>query len=204
MYSYVVEAHNGGTLLQRPVKGKYHYLFGDHFLVAPIYKDELVNEVRLPKGKWRYFFNDSELIEGPVTFKKEFPLEEFPVYIREGAIVPMDIKRSYTEIGDESSDGFLTYLIYPAGKSSFTVHHPDKTGSTTIQVTNSEEKINITLNGVQKPYILNIHLDEEPLKIEIGGRQLSDTVNYSYNGASKKLIIRTQEYNTGNYAIFKH
>ena len=126
MYSYVVEAHNGGTLLQTPVKGKYHYLFGDNFLVAPIYKDELVNEVTLPKGKWRYFFDDSELIEGPVTFQKEFPLEEFPVYIREGAIVPMDIKRSYTEIGDESSDGFLTFLIYPAGESSFTVHHPDK------------------------------------------------------------------------------
>ena len=202
MYSYVVEAHNGGTLLQRPVKGKYHYLFGDHFLVAPIYKDELVNEVRLPKGKWRYFFDDSELIEGPVTFKKEFPLEEFPVYIREGAIVPMDIKRSYTEIGDESSDGFLTYLIYPAGKSSFTVHHPDKTGSTTIQVTNSEGKINITLNGVQKPHILNIHLDKEPLKIELGGRQLSDSLDFSFDAKSKKLVIRMENYEKGFYTIF--
>ena len=31
MYTYVVEAHNGGTTLQSPVKGKYHYLFGDKF-----------------------------------------------------------------------------------------------------------------------------------------------------------------------------
>ena len=203
MYSYVVEAHNGGTLLQRPVKGKYHYLFGDNFLVAPIYKDELVNEVNLPKGKWRYFFNDTEITEGPVTFKKEFPLEEFPVYIRDGAIVPMDIKRSYTEIGDESSEGFLTVLIYPAGESSFTVHHPDLSGSTTIQVTDSEEKINITLNGVQKPHILNIHIDKMPLKIELDGRQLSDTVNYSFNESTQKLVVRTREYSTGNYSIFK-
>ena len=203
MYSYVVEAHNGGTLLQRPVKGKYHYLFGDNFLVAPIYKDELVNEVTLPKGKWRYFFNDTEITEGPETFKKEFPLEEFPVYIRDGAIVPMDIKRSYTEIGDESSDGFLTYLIYPAGESSFTVHHPDLSGSTTIQVTDSEEKISITLNGIQKPHILNIHFDKIPRKIELDGRQLSDTVNYSFNESTQKLVIRTREYNTGNYSIFK-
>ena len=203
MYSYVVEAHNGGTLLQRPVKGKYHYLFGDNFLVAPIYKDELINEVSLPKGKWRYFFNDTEITEGPVTFKKEFPLEEFPVYIRDGAIVPMDIKRSYTEIGDESSDGFLTYLIYPAGESSFTVHHPDLSGSTTIQVTDSEEKISIALNGVQKPHILNIHIDKMPRKIELDGRQLSDTVNYSFNESTQKLVIRTREYSTGNYSIFK-
>jgi alpha-glucosidase (family GH31 glycosyl hydrolase) len=203
IYSYVVEAHNGGTLLQTPVKGKYHYLFGDNFLIAPIYKDELVNEVTLPTGKWRYFFDDREVVEGPVTFKKEFPLEEFPVYIREGAIVPMDIKRSYTGIGDESSDRFLTILIYPDRESSFTVHHPDKTGNTTVRVIDSKEKISITLNGVQKPHILNINLEKIPRKIELDGRQLSDSVNYSFNDATKKLIISTTVYSIGNYTIIK-
>jgi len=203
MYSYVVEAHNGGTLLQTPVKGKYHYLFGDNFLVAPIYKDELVNEVTLPKGKWRYFFDDSGLIEGPVTFKKEFPLEEFPVYIREGAIVPLDIKRSYTGIGDESSEGFLTFLIYPEGETSFTVHHPDKSGSTTVAVNDSEEKINISLSGAQKPHILNINLEKKPLKVELDGMVLSDTISYLFNESAGKLIVRTAEYSTGNYSIIK-
>jgi len=203
MYSYVVEAHNGGSLLQTPVNGKYHYLFGDHFLVAPIYKDELVNEVTLPKGKWRYFFNDIEIIEGPVTFKKEFPLEEFPVYISEGAIVPMDIKRSYTEIGNESSEGFLTLLIYPAAESSFTVHHPDLSGSTAIQVNDSAEKINITLKGVHKPHILNIHIEKMPRKIELDGIGLSDSVHYSFNESTKKLVVRTSVYSKGNYTIFK-
>jgi len=203
MYSYVVEAHNGGTLLQTPVKGKYHYLFGDNFLVAPIYKDELVNEVRLPKGKWRYFFDDSDVIEGPVTFQKEFPLEEFPVYVREGAIIPMDIKRNYTGIGDNSSEGFLTFLIYPGGESSFTVHHPDKSGSTTVKVADSKEKIEISLSGVQKRHILNINLEKMPVKIELDGIQLTDTANYLFNKSAKKLIVRTAEYSKGNYTIFK-
>jgi alpha-glucosidase (family GH31 glycosyl hydrolase) len=185
------------------VKGKYHYLFGDNFLVAPIYKDELVNEVRLPKGKWRYFFNDTEVIEGPVTFKKEFPLEEYPVYIREGAIVPMDIKRSYTGIGDETSEGFLTFLIYPGGESSFTVHHPDKSGSTTVHVADSAEKINISLSGVKKPHILNINFEKKPLKVELDGRDLSDTVSYSFNESTKKLVVRTTNYSSGNYTIIK-
>ncbi len=203
MYSYVVEAHNGGTLLQRPVKGKYHYLFGDNFLVAPIYKDELVNEVNLPKGKWRYFFDDKEVIEGPVTFKKEFPLEEYPVYIREGAIIPMDIKRSYTGIGNETSEGFLTLLIYPEVENNFTVHHPDKSGSTTVHVIDSGEKINISLSGIQKPHILKINLEKMPRKIELDGNLLSDTVSYSYNGSTNKLVVRTTDYSKGNYTIFK-
>lgn len=203
IYTYVVEAHRGGTLLQRPVKGKYHYLFGDHFLVAPIYKDELINEVILPKGKWRYFFNDNEVIEGPIRFKKEFPMDEYPVYIREGAIVPMNIKRQYTNIGDESFEGYLTFLIYPERESSFTVHHPDNNGSTTVQVIDSGEKINIMLNGVKKPHILKINMENMPRKIELDGQQLSDTTSYSFNGSTKKLLIRTKEYDKGNYTVFK-
>jgi alpha-glucosidase (family GH31 glycosyl hydrolase) len=203
MYTYVVEAHNGGTLLQQPVKGKYHYHFGDHFLVAPIYKDDLVNEVNLPKGKWRYFFDDSDVIEGPVTFKKEFPLEEYPVYIREGAILPMNINRDYTGIGDESYDGYLTFLIYPEGESSFTVHHPDNSGSTTVGVSDSVEKLTININGIHKPHILKVNFDKMPRRIELDGRQLSDSADYSFNGLSNKLVIRTSEYVTGNYSIFK-
>ncbi len=203
MYSYVVEAHNGGKVLQRPVKGKYHYLFGDNFLVAPIYKDELVNEVRLPKGKWRYFFDDKKLIEGPVTFEQEFSLEEFPVYVREGAIIPMDIKRSYTGIGDETSEGFLTFLIYPDKESSFTVHHPDLLGSTKIEVKNTEEKTSISLNGIHKSHILNIHIEKMPIKIELDGKKLSDTVDYSFDTSKQKLIIRTYGYKEGNYIIYK-
>lgn len=203
MYSYVVEAHNGGTLLQTPVKGKFHYLFGDHFLIAPIYKDDLVNEVHLPKGNWRYFFDDNEVINGPATFSKKFPLEEYPVYIREGSIIPMDIKRSYTGIGNEAYEGFLTILIYPAYKSSFTVHHPDKSGNTNIQVSETEEKIRISFNGVHKPHILNIDVEKMPVKIDLDGRQLTDSTEFSFDAKRRKLIIRTDNYEKGIYTIYK-
>ncbi len=122
MYSYVVSAHRGGTRLQRPIDGKYHYLFGDNLFVAPIYKDELENEIHLPEGQWRYWFDDKEVVTGAKTFTKKFPLEEFPVYIKEGAIIPMHIERAYTGIGDSASAHSLTWLIYPKGKSEFTVY----------------------------------------------------------------------------------
>jgi alpha-glucosidase (family GH31 glycosyl hydrolase) len=203
MYSYVVEAHNGGNVLQQPVKGKYHYLFGDNFLIAPIYKDDLTNEVTLPNGKWRYFFDDGILIEGPSTFQKEFPLEEYPVYVREGAVIPMNIKRSYTNIGDTLSDGYLTFLIYPDKESSFTVHHPDNSGSTTVKIENSNEKINISFTGIRKSHILNIHLEKKPAKIELDGHELYDNENFSFDESKHKLIVRTKEYRNGNYTIYK-
>ncbi|MBV5316011.1 MAG: hypothetical protein JZU47_22115 [Prolixibacteraceae bacterium] len=203
MYTYVVEAHNGGTLLQRPVKGKYHYLFGDNFLVAPIYKDQLKNKITLPDGNWRYFFNDKEVIKGPTTFEREFPLEEFPVYVREGAIIPMDIKRDYTGLGDKNSEGYLTLLIYPENTNEFIVHHPDKSGSTTVLVEDNPEKINISMSGVHKPHVLNINISSAPKKVVLDGSVLSDSLNYRFDKDRNKLIIRTDQYSTGSYVVYK-
>ena len=203
IYTYVVKAHSGGTLLQRPVTGKYHYLFGDNLLVAPIYKDELLNKITLPKGEWRYFFNDKEVIKGPSTFDREFPLDEFPVYIREGSIIPMDIKRDYTQIGDKNSAGYLTLLIYPDGKSDFTVYHPDKSGSTTICVMENHEKIIVTLTGIQKPHILRINIPAKPKSIKFDNTVLLDSMNYNYDKKQSKLIIRTDIYQIGKYTIYR-
>jgi alpha-glucosidase (family GH31 glycosyl hydrolase) len=202
MYTYVVNAHNGGRVLQQPVDGKYHYLFGDNFLIAPIYQDQLQNAITLPEGKWRYFFNDKEVIQGPAKFEREFPLEEFPVYIRDGAIVPMDIKRGYTGIGDTTSAGYLTLLIYPDGKSDFTVHHPDKSGSTKVEVESKTNEIIVSLDGIHKPHILNIQMEAKPGKVELDGTVLQES-QYSYDAKRSKLIIRADKYVNGKYRIIK-
>ncbi len=203
MYTYVVNAHNGGKVLQRPVEGKYHYLFGDQFLVAPIYKDELKNTIMLPEGKWRYFFNDKDVVQGPVSFERDFPLDEYPVYIREGAIVPMNITRDYSGIGDKSSEEYLTLLIYPDGNREFTVYHPDKSGSTSVKVVDRSKQMTVSLEGIHKSHILNIHLSVKPKKVELDNVVLSDSVNYNFDQKRNKLIIKTDSYATGKYTIYK-
>ncbi len=203
MYSSVVEAHKGSKVLQRPISGKYHYLFGDNILVAPIYKDELINKVNLPEGKWRYWFDDKELIEGPVTFEKEFPLNEYPVYIREGAIIPMNIEREYTRIGNENYKGYLTLLLYPEGQCKFTVHHPDNEKSTDVSMEESTESLRITLQGGKKAHILQVYLPSKPHKVILDNIVLSDSLNYHYNVERNKLIIETKDYGKGEYTIIK-
>ena len=202
IYTYVVRAHQGGTRLQRPIEGKYHYLFGDNFLVAPIYKDELKNKITLPEGKWRYFFNDKEVIQGPVTFEREFPLDEYPVYVRDGAIIPFDIKRNYTQLGDKNSSGYLTFLIYPNGKSDFTVYHPDKSGSTTVKVDENMEEIHVSLENLHKPHILNVNLLSRPKKVLLDNAVLVDPADYTFDEKRSKLIITTDNYTIGNYTIY--
>jgi len=203
IYSYVVIGHEGGTVLQRPVKGKYHYLFGDDFLVAPIYRDQLSTEIKLPKGNWRYFFNDKELIKGPVSFERKFPLEEYPVYIREGAIVPMNIERNYTGIGDETNKGRLTWLIYPGVDNQFTVFYPDKSGNSTVVMVNHPEAIEITLKDSRKLTIFNVHLEKQPKKVSFNNLELSEPLDYTFDQQKNKLVVRLQGIKDGVLIITK-
>ncbi len=199
MYHYVVEASRGGRVLMKPLRGKYRYLFGDYLLIAPIYEDTLSREVKLPKGKWRYWFNDRELLRGPVTLTRNYPLEEYPVFIKEGAIIPMNIRRAWTGIGDTASAGYLTLLIYPDRKNRFTVYYPGSGRSTTVMVINNEHEINITLEGEHIPHILTVHLAAEPSGVTLDGQE----VQRKYDRQRQKLVIRTKTYQKGTYTIQK-
>jgi alpha-D-xyloside xylohydrolase len=203
MYNSVVEATRGGRVLQRPVKGKYHYMFGDELLIAPIYRDALKNSVRLPRGKWRYWFDDQEIIEGPASFDRDFPLDEYPVYIREGAIIPMHIERSYTGIGDEDSRGYLTLRIFPDGINSCEVHHPENGTSTTILVEESKERITIHFEGQKQAHILHLHLSSEPGRVMLDNKELNSPRDYHFDKDKSKLIIRTDKYSIGEYTVIK-
>ncbi|MEI6140480.1 MAG: TIM-barrel domain-containing protein [Mariniphaga sp.] len=203
MYSYVMTGHQGGRVLQLPIDGKYHYLFGDDFLVAPIYRDDLRNKVTLPKGKWRYFFNDQEVIDGPKTFEREFPLEEFPVYIREGAIVPMNIERNYTGFGNETSKGRITWLIYPGIDNQFTVYHPDKTGSSTVSMINHSKSVELVLKDTKKPSILNVRMDKLPMKITFNNVGLKDSIDYQFDIKKSRLVVKLPKQADGVLKIEK-
>ena len=203
MYSYVVQANQGAEVLQRPVRGKYHYMFGDYILVAPIYKDNLNNEVRLPEGQWRYWFDDNELLDGKQIFKKEFPLDEFPVFIKEGAIIPMNIERGYTGIGDKGSKGYLTLLIYPHYNSNFTVYDPEDGESTKIVGEETRESVKIVITGKKRAHILSVHFSSKPKLVKLDKTVLSDSLDYHFDEERNKLIIKTEEYSSGEYIILK-
>lgn len=65
------------------------YYFGDSFLVAPVMNSDNRRDVYLPEGSWVNFFT-GERIEGGRWLKDiEVPLEEMPVYVREGSVIPV-------------------------------------------------------------------------------------------------------------------
>ncbi len=200
IYSHVVEAHNGGKALMRPLDAKFEYLFGDNFLVAPHFEDTLAREVTLPKGKWRYFFDDREVLKGPATFTREFPLDEAPVYVREGAVIPMNVARAYTGLGDRDSSGMVTWLIYPGAAGEFTLHQTDGGGDTTVQV-KPGKTLRVTLSGVAQPHILRILCETKPASVRLDGKELAEGSAWRFDEAGRRLIVTTREACVGSYEI---
>ncbi len=201
MYSHCVAAHKGGKVLMRPLKqGKYEYLFGDDFFVAPIYENKEAREVVLPEGRWRYLYKDDEVIEGPKTFTKNFPIDEYPVYVRDGAIIPMNVRRDYTGIGSKESEGLLTLNIYPHGESAFAVEHVDNSG--TLDVTVKEgTPLEITLQGIGKPHLLRVYSEKKPASVQCSGLAMTEGTDWEYKAEQKRLIIRNKAVGTGKYAV---
>ncbi|HNR31366.1 MAG TPA: glycoside hydrolase family 31 protein [Candidatus Hydrogenedentes bacterium] len=203
MFSHVVAGHEGGPPLMRPLDAKYHYLFGDALLVAPIYEDADTRAVTLPAGRWRYWFDDARVIEGPVTFTREFPLDEYPVYVRDGAIVPMYVERAYTSIGDRDWKGFLALNLYPdGGDHTFRVRHPDDNGRSATDVTmRGRAPLLVRLDGAKQPHILRVLAASKPAGVSLDGVVLDEGVAWRYDPESRRLIVRTTAYSTGEYEI---
>jgi len=204
MYSHVVNCHNGGAPLMRPLRaGKFHYLFGEDFLVAPIHEDESTRTVSLPAGRWRYLFDDREVLQGPRLVTREFPLDEYPVFIRQGAIVPLNVTRAYTGFGDPDSPGFTTWLVYPNGTNSFRFFHPEthpNPETTTLSVL-GDNPVRIEFSGRHQPHILLVHSPRRPTTVKLDGVVLAEGEAWRFDASSQRIIIKTREYQEGVYLV---
>ncbi|WP_077346198.1 TIM-barrel domain-containing protein [Algoriphagus sp. A40] len=202
MYHYVVTGHEGGALLQKPIEqGEHQYYFGEELLVAPIFRDQLDWNVSLPEGKWRYWFDDQKLIEGKSLVKGNFSLDKFPVYIKAGAIIPMNIERSYTGIGSEADKGYLTLLIYPdLDRHSFEIFR-EKDESTVASYEKSGDGLTVKLTGKKVPHVLRIARESAPSEVSLDGQKLVEGEGYQYDSNAGKLVIKTDSYQGGIYQI---
>lgn len=84
-----------------------------YLLIAPIHRPGGEREVHLPAGTWRYWFDDAIAIEGPVEFSRNFPLDEYPVYVRKGAIIPMNISGTTPGSARRTRPGYSPSTLTP-------------------------------------------------------------------------------------------
>jgi alpha-glucosidase/alpha-D-xyloside xylohydrolase len=98
------------------------YLWGPDILVAPVIeRGATARHLYLPVGDW-YDFNTGEKMAGGKWVDKAVTLETIPLYVKAGAIVPMDPVRQYTA---EKVTEPTTLHVYPGADGAFTLYDDD-------------------------------------------------------------------------------
>ncbi len=132
-YTLARAAHDTGMPLMRAMWLHYpddpkavadgsQYLWGRDMLVAPVFKQGARSrEVYLPKGDW-YDWWTNEKQAGGKTITRMVDLKTMPLYIRAGAILPVDPVRQYT---DEKVAEPTTLKVYRGANGQFTLYEDD-------------------------------------------------------------------------------
>jgi alpha-glucosidase len=131
IYSAFYEAAETGMPVQRSLAIHYthdpkiyetnyqnEYLFGPYLLIAPVESARDIAKIYLPSGKW-YYLHGGTLYNGNAEHLIECPLHKLPVFVKAGAMIPMQQPGSHTGVisdilelhvyaGDEPS----TFIFY--------------------------------------------------------------------------------------------
>jgi len=192
IYSYMVEGHEGGEgsePLMRPVGDHYEYMFGDELFIAPMYNRTDERTFELPLGNWRYLFDSETVIKGPAVISRNFPIEEYPVFVRDGAIIPMRVKRDYTGFGDRKSEKYLTLQTYPNGFSSFHLRREGKE-SVMLEMMTTDDKITITIPKSDEQFLIRLENQPKPASVSWNGRRGSSRLKSIYYETDKRIVIQ--------------
>lgn len=103
IYNAAIVAHESGVPIIRSMALAFpeepslaavrdQYMFGEDLLVAPVINEHNVRKITFPSGTWNSLWN-GKTVAGPATLKVQAPLNMIPVYLREGAAMPVQLNQ---------------------------------------------------------------------------------------------------------------
>ena len=134
IYSSFYQSHTTGLPVSRTLAISYtqedsifserfqnQFLFGDAILVAPVESTTLIADVYLPKGDW-YRLSSGLKFKGGKVVKAAAPLTDLPVFIKAGAIIPM---QNLVQSTNEKGDGILKINVWNGKDANSFVYYED-------------------------------------------------------------------------------
>lgn len=202
---------------------KDEYVFGSEMVVAPVTKpvdattDLAQESVWIPKGEWiekatgRHF-------AGPQEVTRSFSIDQIPVYVRDGAIVPMQPPMLYT---DQKPIDPLIVKVYPLNNhqtSTYTLY-ADASKSrayergictwTKLSAAQSGDTLTVRIAPVkgsypgmieERAYEIRLPGDWPPSAVTVNGKPLAFVgqdaakIGWRYEGNTLTTVVRTPRF----------
>jgi hypothetical protein len=234
IYTAAREAYDSGISILRPMYYDYpkekiaynlknQYMFGDEMIVAPVTHplgqdakgmDNLytTQKIWLPEGKWIEWQSGS-ILTGGRTIERPFCLEEIPVYVKAGAIIPM--QQDINNTADEKKD-YLILNIFPGDSGRAKIYDDEgnnenfKNGKYTFTGVSfskpNERSLNIEIAPIEgeypgmpetRSYEIRLQVSYPPTDVKVNGKECKynedgNVNSWNYNGSELTSYIITQ------------
>ena len=219
IYTMARHAYDTGVSLCRPMYYDYpdaqeaytnrnEYMFGDNYLVYPITQPMndgvSLQKVWLPAGNDWYELTSGTMLKGGQTVERRFLLDEYPIYVKAGSIIPQygDVKNL------RRNDEAVTVTVYPGNVYAEFVMYEDNGNdkqyatayaSTLLSATHSAEgTLRVSIGArkgeysgmpARRQYRLKLVASAVPEKVVVDGKQ----TDFEYDGNNLSLMVDIPE-----------
>ena len=196
---------------------KDEYLFGDQMLAAPVVapSDKVsglaTQKVWLTSGEW-IEWPTGKHFNGPATIERSFSIEQTPVYLKAGAIVPMQPPMRYT--GERPVDPLIVNVwpLAPGSASSYSLYEDSGVATeyqrgvyarTPIRASQAADTLRVEIGPVEgsypgmlktRGYRLQLPADWPPASVTVNGVAIkqagpSAKSGWSFEGNTLTTVI---------------
>ncbi len=217
IYTMARKSHDTSVSICRPMYYDYpendeayamknQYMFGDRMIVMPVTSPGVDGfseiEVWLPEGDW-YEKATGTMLHGGKTYKRKFALDETPVYIKSGSIIPLHAEKEKTL---RRNDAPIAFTIYPGESDSFMLYedngddqkYDNEHAFTEVSSNRNHNMLTFTISARKGTYAdmpasrrfeIHIPATARPLKVKVDGIE----TQYSYDPTQLCCIIKIPE-----------
>jgi alpha-glucosidase (family GH31 glycosyl hydrolase) len=168
IYNAAVQAHHSGIPMMRSMAIAYpeesllanvsdQYLFGNDLLVAPVITENKSRTISFPSGKWTSLWT-GDMISGPGNIQTEVPLQTIPVYLKEGAVVPVRLNGDL-QFGESMTRDQVNALIVtpPKGKEEVSLLNAENETASVNMQSVSDTTFRITMKNFPEMIYLIVY-----------------------------------------------
>jgi alpha-glucosidase (family GH31 glycosyl hydrolase) len=230
IYTAARQAYDTGISMCRPMyydwpeeqnayAFKNEYMFGNDVLVNPVThpmeqgKPYATQKVWLPEGEWIEWCTGS-IFKGPQVVERSFALDEMPVYVKAGAIIPMAPKMNKT---DAQPVNPMILSIFPGSEGRVSIYEDEgnnqkfKAGGcafTDVHFKTAGRDMNIVIEPVKgqydgmlkaRGYEVRLVNSYPPVDVKANGKaypydKYGKSGSWNYDGASLTTCLYLPEF----------
>ena len=178
LVSYGWMACEDGVPLMRPMVMEFpddpashafdlQFCLGRELLVSPVVREDGVVTTYLPQGRWTDWWTGT-VHEGPTTIRRQVPLHELPLYVRDESLAVLGPERSH--VGERPADP-LTVEAFVTSEASFALR--GDFGAVALRCRRRGNELTFDASATPAAFVLRVHRGWSATAVSADGQTIS-------------------------------